>query len=291
VSVALARYEPESPLAVTPRDGTTPLLRARFVTALVLIPMAGWVVWAGGWWFFGALLLVAELGGYEFSQLIRRGGYTPQTVFTLAIIAMLLLDAQFPSLNILRPALVWLLMVSVSWQLFQSRDKMGLTNWALTVIGGLYVGILAAQGILIRALPQGLAWTVLAVLLAWAGDTAAYFVGTTLGRHKLWPRISPSKTWEGFFGGLIACVVTGTLVGYLAMRWVGAIGPVHGTIVGLLAGAIGVFGDLAISMMKRQMNVKDSGNILPGHGGLLDRTDSLLFVIATTYYYAIWLAT
>jgi phosphatidate cytidylyltransferase len=260
------------------------------VTALILIPLAGWAIWAGGWWFFGVLLLVAEVGGYEFSRLVRRGGYTPQTVFTLAIIAALLLDAQFPNLNVLRPALVWLLMVSVSWQLFQSKDTMALTNWALTVIGGLYVGLLAAHGILLRALPQGLAWTVLAVFLTWTGDAAAYFVGTAFGRHKLWPRISPGKTWEGFFGGLIASVATGALVGYLSMLWLGAIGPVHGTLVGLLAGIIGVFGDLAISMMKRQMKVKDSGNILPGHGGLLDRCDSLLFVLTTTYYYAIWLA-
>jgi phosphatidate cytidylyltransferase len=286
----LARYEPESQLGITSLDATTPLLRARLVTALILIPLAGWVVWAGGWWFFGALLLVAELGGYEFSQLIRRGGYTPQTVFTLAIIAMLLLDAQFPGLNLMRPALVWLLMVSVSWQLFQSKDKMALTNWALTVTGGLYVGILAAHAILVRALPQGLAWTLLAIFVTWVGDAAAYFVGTAFGRHKLWPRISPGKTWEGFFAGLITCVVTGAVVGTLAMRWLGAIGLIHGTGLGLLAGIVGVFGDLAISMMKRQMNAKDSGHILPGHGGLLDRSDSLFFVIAATYYYAIWFA-
>lgn len=290
MSVALARYELEPQLATGPPEGTSSLLRTRLLTALILIPLAGWAIWAGGWWFFGVLFLVAEWGGYEFSQLVRHGGYTPQTVFTLAIIAVLLLDAQFPSLNVLRPALVWLLMLSVSWQLFQSKDTMALTNWALTVTGGLYVGMLAAHGILLRALPQGLAWTVLAVLLTWTGDTAAYFVGTAFGRHKLWPRISPGKTWEGFFGGLITSVATGALVGYLAMLWLGAIGPVHGTLVGLLAGIIGVFGDLAVSMMKRQMKVKDSGNILPGHGGLLDRCDSLLFVLATTYYYAIWLA-
>ena len=88
--------------------------------------------------------------------------------------------------------------------------------------------------------------------------------------------------------GVIACLLVGAIAGYVAMRWVGAIGPIHGLIVGLLAAIVGPFGDLAISMIKRDVNAKDSSQIIPGHGGLLDRTDSLMFIVATTYYYAIW---
>lgn len=266
------------------------LLGTRVLTALILIPIAGWVIWAGGWWLFIALLLVTELAGYEFSQLMRQGGYAPQTIFVLAFTAALLVDAQFPEFALARPALVWLLILSISWQLFRSKDKVPTTNWALGTAGGLYLGLLSAHGILLRALPHGLAWTGLAVLLTWGGDTVAYFVGLRIGRHRLWPRISPGKTWEGFFGGLIACLLIGALIGYLAMRWMGVIGSLHGLIAGLLAAIIGLFGDLAISMMKRQMKVKDSGHIIPGHGGLLDRTDSLFFIVTTTYYYAVWFA-
>jgi phosphatidate cytidylyltransferase len=267
------------------------LLRTRVLSALVLIPVAGWMVWAGGWWFFTAILLAAALAGYEFSQLMRRGGYSPAPVFVLAIIGLSLFDAQFPSLDIAKPGLAWILILSISWQLFQSQDKAPTVNWALGIAGGLYVGWLSAHLIRLRALPDGLAWTITAVLVTWIGDTSAYLIGSAIGRHKLWPRLSPGKTWEGVLAGLIGSLLTGGLVGYLTMHWMeGAVGPGQGLIVGLLAAIIGPFGDLAISMMKRQVNAKDSGNIIPGHGGFLDRTDSLLFVLTATYYFAVWFA-
>ena len=269
------------------------MLRARILSALILVPIAALIVWTGGWWFFAAIALVALLAGYEFSQLMRQGGYAPTTIFVLAFIGVSLLDAQFPSLDFVQPGLTALLILSISWQLFQSQDKMPTTNWALTVAGGLYVGWLSANTIRLRGLPPdavGLAWTVLAVLVTWGGDTAAYFVGRAIGRHKFWPRLSPRKTWEGIFAGVVGCLLIGALVGYVAMQLTGAIGPLHGLIVGLLASIVGPFGDLSVSMMKRQMNAKDSSRLIPGHGGLLDRTDSLFFIVATTYYYAIWFA-
>ncbi len=266
------------------------MLRTRVLSALVLIPVVGWVIWAGSWWLFAAILLAAGLAGYEFSQLMQRGGYAPTTFFVLAIIGVLVLDAQFPSFEIAVPGLTGILIISISWQLFQSQSQAPTVDWALTIVGGLYLGWLSAHAIRLRALPDGLAWTALAVLVTWGGDTTAYFVGNAIGRHKLWPRLSPRKTWEGVGGGIIGSLLTGALVGYLAMQWVGAIGPGRGLMVGFLAAIVGPFGDLAISMMKRQMHVKDSGQIIPGHGGLLDRTDSLLFIVVTTYYYAIWFA-
>jgi phosphatidate cytidylyltransferase len=266
------------------------MLRARALSALILVPVVAWVIWAGGWWVFAAVLLVAGLAGYEFSQLMRQGGYAPTTAVVLAIIIVSVLDAQFPSLGIATPGLAWILILSISWKLFQAQDNAPTTNWALGIAGGLYIGWLLAYMIRLRALPDGLAWIVLALLVTWVGDSAAYFVGKAIGRHKFWPRLSPRKTWEGIVGGLIGSLLAGALIGYLAMQWTGAIGPVNGLAVGLLAAIVGPFGDLAISMMKRQVNAKDSGHIIPGHGGFLDRTDSLLFVITATYYYAIWIA-
>lgn len=267
------------------------MLRTRALSALVLIPVAAWVIWAGDWWFFAAILLVAGLAGYEFTQLMRQGGFNPAPIFVLALIGLSLLDAQFPSLAIAAPGLTWILILSISWQLFQSKDKVPTANWALSIAGGLYVGWLSAHAVRLRALPDGLTWTIIAVLVTWIGDTAAYFVGSAIGRHKLWPRLSPRKTWEGILGGMLGSLLTGSGVGYLMMLWMGAdISPGQGLIVGLLGGIIGPFGDLAISMMKRQVNAKDSGRIIPGHGGFLDRSDSLLFVLTATYYYAVWFA-
>jgi phosphatidate cytidylyltransferase len=266
------------------------LLRTRVLSALILVPIVGWIVWAGGWWLFGAVSLIAVLAGGEYTQLMRRGGYTPATVFVAAIIVISMVDAQFPAYSIARPGLTWILILSISWQLFRSQDKMPITNWALSIAGGLYLGWLPAHMIRLRALPGGLAWTIMALLVTWAGDSAAYFVGNTIGRHKLWPRLSPRKTWEGLAGGIVGSLLAGALVGYLAMRWMGVVGLGPGLLVGLLGAVVGPFGDLAISMMKRQVNVKDSSQLIPGHGGVLDRSDSLLFVIAATYYYAVWFA-
>jgi len=250
------------------------------------------MIWAGDWWLFGAVLLVAGLAGYEFSQLMRRGGHAPSTVFILVIVGLLALDAQFPQLRLIRPGLTGILILSISWQLFQAKSRAPVTDWALTVTGGLYLGLLSAYMIRLRALPapKGVAWVVLALLITWSNDSAAYFVGRAMGRHKLWPRLSPRKTWEGLMAGVLGGVLAGAVVGYLALRWGGVIGPVHGALVGLLAAIVDPFGDLAISMIKRQVHVKDSSHLIPGHGGLLDRTDSLLFVVVVTYYYAVWFA-
>lgn len=266
------------------------MLRTRVLSALILLPIVAWVVWAGSWWLFGAVLLVAALAGREYTQLMRRGGYAPATVFVLAVISIAILDAQFPAHGIALPALTWMLVLSISWQLFQSQDQIPTTNWALSIAGGLYLGWLSSHLIRLRAIPDGLAWTIIALLVTWAGDTGAYFVGNAIGRHKLWPRLSPRKTWEGLLGGVISSLVVGALVGYLAMQWRGAIGFELGLSVGLLGAVVGPFGDLTISMMKRQVNAKDSSQLIPGHGGVLDRIDSLLFVITATYYCATWLA-
>jgi len=266
------------------------LLRTRVISAFVLIPIVGWAVWRGDWWLFAVALVATGLAGYEFSQLMRRADFAPSTVFILAIIAVCLLDAQLPTLNLARSGLTWILVLSISWQLFQVQRPAPTADWAITIAGGLYLGWLAAHMIRLRMMPDGLDWGILALLVTWANDTAAYLAGNAWGRHKLWPRLSPRKTWEGVLGGTVGSLLAGAGVGFLAMHWLGVIGPVHGLMVGLLASVVGPFGDLAISMVKRHAQVKDSGHVIPGHGGFLDRTDSLLFVVVATYYYVTWFA-
>ena len=256
----------------------------------VLIPIVCWAFWRGDGWLFACVLLAIGLAGYEFSQLMRRVDFAPSTVFILVTIVVCLLDAQFPALNLALPGLTWILILSISWQLFKVQRPAPTADWAITIAGGLYLGWLGAHVIRLRMMPNGLDWSILALVVNWVNDGAAYLVGNAWGRHKLWPRLSPRKTWEGVWGGTAASLLAGAGVGFLAMHWLGVIGPVHGLVVGLLASIVGPFGDLAISMVKRHAQVKDSGHIIPGHGGFLDRTDSLLFVIVATYYYATWFA-
>lgn len=134
----------------------------------------------------------------------------------------------------------------------------------------------------LRALDDGLVWLFVALGATWMGDTGAYFAGRFLGSHKLFERVSPKKTWEGVFGGVVAGALTTALIARLALPDL-ALG--HAVAIGALLPSVGVLGDLTESMLKRAYGVKDSGWILPGHGGLLDRVDGLLFTIPTLYAY------
>jgi phosphatidate cytidylyltransferase len=251
-------------------------------------PIVAVAVWAGGWVFFALVLSVTALAGYEFTGMMHAGGHKTSLLFVLAIIALVFADAAFPGYDIARHGLVWILILSVSWQIVRYRSGGAPTvDWALTISGGLYVGWLLSHFVALRALPYGLAWTALALLATWASDSGAYFLGRAIGRHKLCPTLSPGKTWEGIAGGLIGGLLAGGIVGALAMHWVGAIGVLQGLAVGGIAAVMAPFGDLAISMMKREAGVKDSGALIPGHGGMLDRTDSLMSVAVATYYFAV----
>jgi phosphatidate cytidylyltransferase len=123
-------------------------------------------------------------------------------------------------------------------------------------------------------------------------DSGAYFIGKGFGRHQLSPRLSPKKTWEGYFGGIIVGLILTTLLAALIQWSIGpdsTITPLRGALVGLVMGVVPTLGDLGESMIKRQMGVKDSGNILPGHGGAFDRVDSWLWAVAIGYYMVVWL--
>ncbi len=158
----------------------------------------------------------------------------------------------------------------------------------LVGFGFLYLPLLLGHLGLLRELPWGREWVFLVLLVVMAGDTAAYFVGISLGRRKLYPAISPNKSVEGAIGGL-----AGSLAGaYLAMAWFfPALGIWDCLLLGLLIGVIAQLGDLFESMLKRSFGVKDSGRLIPGHGGILDRLDSLLFAFPVAYFYARWFFT
>jgi phosphatidate cytidylyltransferase len=127
------------------------------------------------------------------------------------------------------------------------------------------------------------AWVWLVLLCTWGADTFAYLVGSRWGRHKLWPRLSPKKSWEGFAGSIL-----GSLLGAAVVAILFNLGWTTCLLIALIIPIIDLFGDVSISMMKRNVGVKDSSNLFPGHGGFLDRIDSLLFVSIVVYYYAVW---
>ncbi len=261
------------------------MLRARVMSALVLLPLAGLMVYLGGLWWFATVALVTSLAAWEFWGLMRKGGFQPHLALLLLVLLCQEVLAQFGLGEYLPAALTALFILTISWQLFLKDRKTPTADWALTFAMGLYLGWMGGHFLRIRALPDGLGWIALALVTTWACDTGAYFVGSWVGRHKLAPRISPKKTWEGVVAGWLAAeavaVALGSLVGLNAAQSLA---------VGLAVAVLSPLGDLSISMMKRQVGVKDSSNLIPGHGGMLDRLDSLLFIVPTVYYLAIWFA-
>lgn len=264
------------------------MLRTRLLTAAVLIPIAFGGIHLGGLPFLSLVAVLLTLAEIEFCHLMARDGFRPVLAFGLGMVWLFLLDAQFSALGLLRPGMGLILLGSLAWQLFH-RQGLPVADWALTVTGGLYLGFCGACLIGLRGLqPDGFWWTLTVVPAIMIADSSAYSVGRTWGRHKLAPTLSPGKTWEGYLAGV---VVGGLLTALIASLWhtgVGkgaAVGGVHGLILGLLIAILAPLGDLAVSMIKRQVGVKDSGWIVPGHGGALDRVDSILWAAVIGYYY------
>ncbi len=176
------------------------------------------------------------------------------------------------------------------WSYERGRDQAG-TDFAVTISGALYIGWLGSYLVSLRALPDGLWWLWVTLPAVWLADSGAYFIGKRFGRHKLSPRLSPKKTWEGYVGGILF----GSLgsIGWVALWeiWLPAspiITPLKVALLGLAIAVITPLGDLGESMIKRQVGIKDSSHLIPGHGGVFDRIDSWLWAGVIGYYFVTW---
>jgi len=271
----------------------------RWLTALVAIPVVLIFVWFGGWVAFAATVFVVILGTLELHTMLLHGGYRPLIWISFGLSILFLIAAMLPQwrLLILEIGLGGSLLVSFPWLFFRQRLDGAMIDWALTLAISIYLGWSMSFFLLLRGfesgtllapggawvvLPRG-AWWLLAVLLGvWGFDSAAFFSGRYWGRHKLASKISPAKTWEGAFGGFVLSIAAALLltVNPLGVPWYLAI------VLGILIGVAAILGDLAESLIKRQTHVKDSGQLMPGHGGMLDRIDSLLFAVIVVYVFA-----
>lgn len=267
------------------------MLRTRVLTAIVLIPIVVGLIYIGGLPFLALLVCLTTLAGIELCLLISRRPFRGIHVFGMAVVWLFLLDGKFPAWALLRPGLTGILFLSFAWQVFRGGPSEVL-DWAGAVTSGVYVGLLASFFVRLRDLPgHGLWWTLAAAVTIVIADSAAYFVGTAWGKHKLAPTVSFGKTWEGYVSGIVAGGLSGGFMAWLGALTVGPAATIPyggGFVLGTLIGTVAPLGDLAISVVKREAGVKDSGHLLPGHGGMLDRIDSVLWAGALAYYYVTW---
>ncbi|HEY4484806.1 MAG TPA: phosphatidate cytidylyltransferase, partial [Nitrospiria bacterium] len=259
----------------------------RVISAVLFLPLFYlWVQYLPPIAFFVLVLFGVLLGQLEFYRLYYPSGKRGLILLGLLCGGLIVGHFQQPGLFLDREVLTALVGMLLLYQLAAHKESAAtLTDTAVGALGVFYVAWFLGHLVLLRNLEQGESLIFFLFLVTWAGDTGAYYVGKSLGRRRLAPRVSPNKTVEGAIGGWLA----GVLVAYLAQRWFLPILSVRESLViGGLLGIVGQLGDLTESMFKRGSGVKDSGHFLPGHGGVLDKLDSLIFTAPTFYYYLLW---
>lgn len=272
-------------------------LGPRVLTATVGIPLVFLALWAGGLWWIALTAVVALIGWNEFVRLQGLGPVLRTFLLVLEIVLFAMMTLADNAL-IRVFLLFWMLVIIASgifpyfWRrpaptMLRTRPldpnyEAGFSRLNALVLGPFYLA--APTALLARWRLELSAWSVLAFLLViWASDTVAYFIGLAAGRHKLAPQISPGKSWEGAAAGTFAGMLVGVLVAPLF-----EIRPAYGVLFGVLTTIASQIGDLLESAMKRRAGVKDSGALLPGHGGILDRFDGLLVAAPVAYLFVRW---
>jgi phosphatidate cytidylyltransferase len=258
------------------------MLLTRVLSAIVLAPLVIAAILIGDWVLIALLAIVLGIAVWEFARLMQQGGYRPAWWLAFVLIVALLADVNWPEARLAPAAVSLVLVASLTWHM-RHRSASVTADWALTVAGGAYLGWAGRQFVQIRAFDNGAAWLLLVLTGTWLADSGAYLIGMRWGRHKMAPALSPKKSWEGFIGGIAAGVAGNALAAFVL-----GLPPFHGAALGLLGGTIGTLGDLSVSMIKRQVGAKDSGRLIPGHGGVFDRIDSLLFAVIAGYLYLTW---
>ncbi len=289
------------PAAEPPADPAPPAgtdlranLRDRLAISILLVPLVVLLAEAGGLVYLLGVLVMFALAAWEYVRLFRAGRQRPALPLVLAGVLLFIGAEQFPALNPSGALLAVLILAPLTWHLvdYERGTATAGIDFAVTVGGIFYLGGLGRYFVALRSLPDGLWWLLAALTSMWMADTGAYAVGRLLGRHRMAPRLSPKKTWEGYVGSVVAGAVFG---GLLSAFWsLGAssaslLNWQSGAVLGVLVGALGPIGDLGVSMLKRQIGVKDTGNLLAGHGGALDRIDSWLVAVTIGYYFVLLL--
>lgn len=255
------------------------MLKTRVISALVFVPVILLATYFGGYIFAALMLAIAVIGGYEFGKMLEVNGYRlfPWIYYPVAV--LLILMAQLaPTNGGVLVAVAFLGFAAIMTQFV--LGKMYIDEVGVNILAMVYIPLTLTTAVLMRSgMDDGMYLIFLLLIIEWLTDSGAYFIGTAFGKHKLMPRVSPKKSIEGALGGIAAAVVAALLLNlftHIAPYWLIVI-------IAVVVSVAGQLGDLGESAVKRWAKVKDSGNLIPGHGGILDRFDSMFFAAPVTY--------
>ncbi len=260
----------------------------RWITALVALPLLVTIIVYGNQACFSLLIyLVVILALNEYFSIVLGPGKFTVRLLGFGQATIIYLSVCLGNFQLITAALSMAVIIGfLGFIWFAVRQAFDFSALAKLMLGVFYVAFGFSHLTLIRQMPEGVAWVFLILVLGFAGDTLAFYVGKTWGKRKLLPAVSPGKTVEGFLG-----LIVGSVLVVLAYRiiFLPALPMIHALIIGFIGSIIGQLGDLCESAIKRDAGVKDSGGSLPGHGGILDRIDCLLFIVPFVYYYRLLL--
>ena len=258
----------------------TSVLVRRTISSAVLIPLVVWMVaWAPSWVFAALVVALSGAAAWELARLFEEAGRRAHPGLSALCAAVVTASFAVPGAPLVAlAAATGIILAAALWTAGPpSSDAMMIAMTSLC-----YLGVLMGHALLLQRLPEGRLILLFLLTVTWVGETAAYAVGSLIGRHKLAPHLSPGKTMEGAVAQLLMSALAGGALGWIFTGW----SPLHAAGVGLMLGGTGQVGDLAESAIKRSVGAKDTGSVIPGHGGLLDRIDGLLFNTPALFYCA-----
>ncbi|NQT73823.1 MAG: phosphatidate cytidylyltransferase [Chloroflexi bacterium] len=263
------------------------MLRQRVISAVVAIPIILAAIWFGDPWLSIVVALFVLLGAFEFYRLGNSAGWQPFTIIGIVLALLFILNTHSDDEKTTPLLITGAVLIPLARIIWQYDGQKAFVNWTWTVAGIFYVGWMMSHIVQLRDMDDGRDWVIIAIFATFASDTSAYFTGRALGKHKMAPAISPGKTWEGAIGGLLGAAIATVVLAIIT--GIDEIGYLKIIPLGFLISIFAQAGDLTESALKRNASAKDAGSLIPGHGGVLDRLDSLIFTVVLVYYYVIWI--
>lgn len=257
------------------------MIRNRILVWVIGLALLFSAVWFGELWFTFLVAVTAVLGILEFYQLLSHLKAQPITYLGVTWVLLLVFSPYCPYAATMPFLITSAMVISFVWLLLRSENKQFFNSWTWTIAGIIYVGWMLSYWVRLRNLEVGMEWVMWGLLTIIATDTGAFLIGRTWGKHRLIPSVSPGKTIEGTIGGLIIGIATSVILSVLLAL---ALSYWQMVLLGSIVSIFTQLGDLAESMLKRNVGVKDSGKLLKGHGGVLDGADGIIFTGPLVYY-------